>query len=128
MMIDDLIRKFLEGYGAALSDGDLPVVSRCWTVPALVLSDQGAIAVTNPSEIETFFAQGIEYYRSQGLMSTRPELERVEMLSETLISVDVRWPAYDSSSREQASERSHYILQLGQDGQPQIRVALTRTV
>ncbi len=127
-MDNDLIMRFLEGYGAALSAGDLRVVSSSWVIPALVLSDQGAMAVTDPSEIEAFFAQGIEYYRSQGLMSTRPELERVEMLSETLVSVDVRWPAYDSSGSEKASERSHYILQLGQDGQPQFRVALTRTV
>ncbi len=127
-MDNDLIMRFLEGYGAALSAGDLRVVSSSWVIPALVLSDQGAMAVTDTSEIEAFFAQGIEYYRSQGLMSTRPELERVEMLSETLVSVDVRWPAYDSSGSEKASERSHYILQLGQDGQPQFRVALTRTV
>jgi len=127
-MIQAKIRIFLERYGAALSSGDLPLVSSSWVVPALVLSDQGAMAVTSPTEIETFFAQGIEYYRSQGLVSTRPELEHVEMLSETLISVDVRWPAYDSSGIEKASERSHYILQLGQDGQPQFRVALTRTV
>jgi len=127
-MDDEKILRFLEGYGAALSAGDLPVVSSSWAVPALVLSDQGAMAVTSPTEIEAFFAQGIEYYRAQGLVSTRPELEHVEMLSETLITVDVRWPAYDSSGKEKASERSHYILQLGQDGQPQFRVALTRTV
>ena len=127
-MDDDKIIRFLEGYGGALSTGDLPVISRSWAVPALVLSDQGAMAVTSPTEIEAFFAQGIEYYRAQGLVSTRPELEHVEMLSETLITVDVRWPAYDSSGKEKASERSHYILQLGQDGQPQFRVALTRTV
>jgi hypothetical protein len=50
-----------------------------------------------------------------------------EMLSETLASVDVRWPAYDSDNKEKSSERSHYILQLGQGGQVCIRVALTRT-
>jgi hypothetical protein len=93
-----------------------------------VLSDDGALAVTNPIEIEAFFAQGIEYYRSQGLSSTRPELERVEMLSDTLASVDVGWPAYDSTGTEKSSERSHYIIQLGGDGQLRIRVALTRTV
>jgi hypothetical protein len=61
-------------------------------------------------------------------MSTRPELERVEMLTDTLASVDVRWPAYDASGTEISSERSHYIIHLGQDGQLRIRVALTRTV
>jgi len=127
-MDDNKILRFLEAYGAAISAGDITVVSNSWTVPALVLSDQGALAVSDASEIQAFFAQGIEYYRTQGLISTKPELERVEMLSETLVSVDVRWPAYDSFGIEKSSERSHYILQLGGDGQPQIRVALTRTV
>jgi hypothetical protein len=127
-MNDDKIINMLERYGAAMSAGNLPAISSCWAVPALVLSDDGALAVTNPIEIEAFFAQGIEYYRSQGLSSTRPELERVEMLSDTLASVDVRWPAYDSSGEEKSSERSHYILQFGGDGQIRIRVALTRTV
>jgi hypothetical protein len=39
----------------------------------------------------------------------------------------VRWPAFDAAGTERASERSHYILRLGYDGQPRIRVALTRT-
>jgi hypothetical protein len=49
------------------------------------------------------------------------------MLSETLAAVDVRWPAFDASGQEKSSERSHYILRLGTDGQAYIRVALTRT-
>ena len=127
-MKDNEVRVMLERYGAAMSSGNLHVISNTWAIPALVLSDDGALAVTNPSEIEAFFAQGIEYYRSQGLMTTRPELERVEMLNDTIASVDVRWPVYDSSGVEASSERSHYILHLGQDGQIRIRVALTRTV
>jgi hypothetical protein len=127
-MIDAEIRNMLERYGADLSNGSLQVITNCWVVPALVLSDDGTLAVAHSSEVEAFFAQGIEYYRSQGIMSTRPELERVEMLTDTLASVDVRWPGYDASGTEISSERSHYIIHLGQDGQLRIRVALTRTV
>ncbi len=126
-MNEDKILDFLERYGKAISNSNLTGITDSWAVPALVLSDQGAIAVTSPREIEDFFAHGIEYYRAQGLLSTMPELERVEILSETLVSVDARWPAYDSSGEEKASERSHYVLQLGGDGQLHIRVALTKT-
>jgi hypothetical protein len=125
---EDKIRRLLERLGTALSTGDLAGISNCWEVPALVLSDEGAIAVAATGEIEAFFAQAAEWYRSQGLVSTRPELERVEMLSEKLASVDVRWLAFDSSGQEKSSERSHYMLQLGKDGQAHIRVALTRTL
>ncbi len=126
-MNEDQIRRMLELLGLALSTGDLKAVANCWAVPALVLSDEGAIAVAELHEIEAFFARAAEWYRSQGLVATRPEVERVDQLSDKLSAVDVRWPTFDSAGAERASERSHYVLQLGDDGQPRIRLALSRT-
>lgn len=126
-MNETQIKQFLERYGTALSVGDLSGIAGSWGVPALVLSNEGAISVSDQSEIEQFFAQATEAYHSQGLSSTRPEIERVEPLSEKLASVDVRWPAFDPAGQEKSSEHSHYLLQLRQDGQVCIRVALTRT-
>jgi hypothetical protein len=126
-MNDEKIRSSLECLGQALSTGDLREVSRCWEVPALVLSDEGATVLADANQIEKLFAQATEWYRSQGLISTKPELERVDMLTERLASVDVRWPAFDTSGQEKSSERSHYIVQIGKDGLVRIRVALTRT-
>jgi hypothetical protein len=50
------------------------------------------------------------------------------MLTERLAAVDVRWPSFDASGAEQASERSHYIVHLGEDGEVRLRVTLTRTL
>jgi len=127
-MNEDKIRDVLERIGVALSTSNLQALSNCWEVPALVLSDEGAIAVTEVSEIEKFFAQATEWYHSQGIRSTKAELERVEALSESLAAVDVRWPSFDASGAEKYSEHSHYIIQVGNDGQARIRVALTRTM
>ena len=127
-MSDETIRGLLGRLGQALSAGDLRGVSICWEVPAVILSDEGAAVLAEANQIENLFAGATEWYRSQGLVSTKPELERVDMLSEKLASVDVRWPAFDGSGQEKSSERSHYILQIGKDGQVRIRVALTRTL
>jgi len=127
-MSNDEISRFLERYGRALSTGDLPAIANCWAVPALVLGDEDAVAVGDSSEIQQFFAQATASYHAQGLISTRPELERVERLSEQLTAVDVRWAACDAAGKEQASERSHYVLQRGQEGELHVRVALTRTM
>ena len=43
------ISRLLERYGAALGSGDTQTIADCWAVPALVLADQGAIAVTDPA-------------------------------------------------------------------------------
>lgn len=120
------IVQLLERYGQALSSGDIKAVVKCWAIPALVLADQGAMTVTEAGQVEAFFEQSIEVYRAQRIMSTRPELERVEMLTERLAAVDVRWPSFDASGREQASERSHYIVHLGDDGEMRLRVTLKR--
>jgi len=126
-MSKDEIRLLLERLGQALSDGELKRVSACWEVPALLLLDDGAMALANAVDIEKLMSQASEAYRSLGIVSTRPEIEHIEILSEKLASVDVRWPAVDESGKERMSERSHYIMQLGRDGHPRIRVALTRT-
>ncbi len=126
-MDQETVQQLLERLGQAISAGDFKGVSACWEVPALFLSDEGAMAFANLSEIEKVMAQASESYRAQGIASTRPEIEGVERLSEKLAAVDVRWPSLDASGKEKASERSHYIMQLSKDGQPRIRVALTRT-
>jgi hypothetical protein len=125
-MREDQIRRFLERYGHAISSVNLADIAQCWEVPALVLSDQDVIAVSGADEIERFFAQAQDAYRSQGLVATQPVLERAEDLGEKLTSVDVRWLAMDKAGVERSSERSYYILRLGDDGEPRIRVALTR--
>lgn len=128
-MLDEArTKQFLERLGQAMSVGDAETVAACWSVPALVLSDEGALAVMGMSEIVDFFTSVIDRYRAQGLMSTIPELERLQPLTERLAAIDVRWPAFDTHGREQLSERSHYIVHLGASGQPRIRVALTKTV
>jgi hypothetical protein len=126
-MDNDKITRALEHLGRALSAGDLRGVSSCFEVPGLFLSDDGATILADASQLEKLFAQATEWYRARGLVSTKPELERVEVLSEKLAAVDVRWPAFDASGQEKSSERSHYIVRLGTDGQVYIRVALTRT-
>jgi NTF2-like protein (DUF6841) len=123
----DKINQLLERLGLAISSNDLAGISACWTFPALFLSDQTATVISDARQLEQMMAQAVEAYRKQGLASTRHELEQVDELSETLTSMDVRWPAYDASGKEKASERSHYILHLAEDGQVRIRVALTRT-
>ena len=121
----DAVQRFLETLGGALTRGDAAAVARCWEVPALVLADQGAIMVGDLAEVERFFARADEHYRARGLVSTRPLILQFEPLGDRLASVLVRWPAFDASGAEKSSERSHYLLRLGDDGQPRIRVSTT---
>jgi hypothetical protein len=123
----DRIQAFLERYGAAIGSGDLDTAAAGWAVPALVLADEGAIPIESRDEIEAFFGQAIASYRIEGLVETRPEIERIDVLSDRLVSVDVRWPAFDVTGAERSSERSRYVLRFDAAGDPQIQVAVTLT-
>lgn len=126
--LEETVRNFLERYGEALGAGNLPAVAACWEVPAMVLSDQGARPVLELAEVEQFFAGAVEWYRSQGLVATRPQLLHVQALGQRLISTDVRWSTLNAAGLEVASETSRYLLILGDDGLPRIRVAISITV
>ena len=123
MAKDDELRAFFEEYGRALSRCDLPAIAAAWEVPALVLADQGSIAVESTEQIETFFSTAIQQYRDQGIVSTTPDIARVEWLSELVAEVRVRWLRWAAEERRGA-ELSQYLVRLDGARQPRIRVAL----
>ena len=123
MAKDDDLRAFFEDYGRALSRCDLAAIASAWEVPALVLSDQGSVAVESTEQIEAFFAAASQQYRDQGIVSTSPEIARVEWLSDLVAEVRVRWLRWAAEERRGA-EVSQYTLRLDSDRRPRIRVAL----
>jgi hypothetical protein len=123
MAKDDELRAFFEDYGRALSRCDLAAIAGAWEIPALVLADQGSIAVESGQQIEAFFSAAIQQYRDQGILSTTPEIARLEWLSELVAEVRVRWVRWAAEERRGA-ELSQYLVRLDGVGQPRIRVAL----
>jgi hypothetical protein len=117
--------KFLEAYGRALGARDLDGITSCWGIPSLVVSDQGAIAVTDSEQVRQFFAQSVDWYHSQGWVEVRPREWTTEKLSPGLFSVDVFWDAIDQSGQSFPSDHSRYILSLF-DGKLTFRVAVAR--
>lgn len=126
-MNETAITRLMERLGQSLSSGKLEDAAACWQTPAFVLADAGATALADAAQLQQLFAQAAEGYRARGLVATRPEIQQLEELSEDLVSVDVRWPAFDAAGVEQHSERSRYLVQFGKDGEARIRVALTRS-
>lgn len=121
------VLEFLERYGEALGAGDLESIVDCWGIPALVLSDRGLQPVTASKEVEAFFEAAVARHRSRGLVSTRPEVERVEPISRTLLSVDVRWSNLDAEGIEKSSVGWRYVLRAPGDGRPRIHVAVMKS-
>jgi catechol 2,3-dioxygenase-like lactoylglutathione lyase family enzyme len=105
------VQAFLERYAVALSRGDLKTISASWVLPGLVVSDQGAVAVSGREQIETFMAGAQLQYRSEGIAYTRPELKRLEPLSDGLVACDVDWPLITPDGVVKGKESGRYLLQ-----------------
>jgi hypothetical protein len=121
---DEHLRRFLVRYGEALSAGDLKAISGCYAVPALVLSDEGSIPIATRQEIEAAFDGAAERYRAQGLVALQPTVVASEVLSERLVSVDMRWDYLDEQGRSAQQNSYHYVLRLEDEASPKIQVVI----
>jgi hypothetical protein len=124
---DENLRRFLVRYGEALAAGDLKVISGCYALPALVLSDEGSVPIAARQEIEAAFDGAAERYREQELVDLRPTLVASEALSERLLSVDVRWEYLDEQGRSAQQNGYRYVLRLQDEASPKIQVVIGTT-
>jgi len=124
---DENLRRFLVRYGEALAAGDLKVISGCYALPALVLSDEGSVPIAARQEIEAAFDGAAERYREQELVDLRPTLVASEAISERLLSVDVRWEYLDEQGRSAQQNGYRYVLRLQDEASPKIQVVIGTT-
>lgn len=119
------VTDFIERFGHALGDGDLDTIVAAWGIPAFVVSNEGVRPVENASEVRAFFEAAIESYREQGYASARPVIQKLEILADSVVSVDVRWENLDHDGVEQGREHSRYVLREPEPGTVRIHVAIT---
>jgi hypothetical protein len=122
---DERVRAFLDDYGAALGSGDLAAIVKGWGIPSFVVVDGGSQPVTDSGQVEAFFRAGLAHYESQGIASTRANIEAIEWIAPHLVSVDVRWDNTDGMGSLRSSERWRYTLREGGEGL-EIVVAIQR--
>lgn len=114
---------FFVRYGNALATGDLPGISGCYDVPALVLHDRGAKPIAAHAEIEADFDGAAERHRAQGLVEARPTILNAESLTEVLISADVHWDYRDDAGESQGQDGYRYVLRRTSAG-PRIQIVI----
>ena len=123
---EDEVRHYLDLYARALTAGDARALAAMWAVPALILGDYGAQAITALVEIESLFTGAKEHYASRGIADTRPDIQKVEWLTQRIVVADVRWPLFDANHDERGAERSTYTLERDEHGELKMRVAVMR--
>lgn len=117
------LTEFFVRYGEALATGDLPGISRCYDVPALVVHDQGAMPIGERAEIEAAFDGAADQHRAAGLVAARPTMLGVESLTGTLAIANVHWDYCDADGHSQDKDGYRYVLRLTESG-PLIQVVI----
>lgn len=101
---------FFNGYAAGLLTYSPETIASFYQVPLTVYSDQGIQQVTEMSEVESFWKQGVKPYEGQEIKRSVPQIVSEEKLSEKITACKVHWKNYDASGKEVAQETNFYIL------------------
>jgi len=102
------IEAFFTDYAKALGDRDIGKIAAHWGVPALVLSDEGAVAVGKFEEVEAFFASSMAQY--EGVAAARAKIASSETLSDTVVACQIEWSHEDAAGVVVGGEAGHYTL------------------
>ena len=120
------VQRLFDDLGRALTSGDGEAVAAIYDVPALIISDEGVIAVNTTPQIAKFFSDAHARSNANGVVETRADLQDLERIGERMVIATVRWPHLDADHREVASESSDYTLRRDDEGRLRIRSVLMR--
>ena len=123
---DQEVQDYLDRYARALTAGDGETVASMWEVPAIVVGEDEAIAITELQQVSDFFGAAKPMYTQRGILTTRAELIDVDRIGDNLVNCLVRWPHLDANEEEIGEESSNYTLRRGSDGQLKMRVVVMR--
>jgi hypothetical protein len=122
---DDLgVQDFLEGFGKALTAGDGEAIAEMWQTPAFVLGGGMARPVNTHAEVAEFFGGARAEYNHLGITDTRPEIVRLDEITDHLVMVRVHWPYLDAQGRNVGGECSTYTLSREGSGDWKFRITV----
>lgn len=122
------VQDFFDGMARGLTTGDGEVVATMFELPALLISDDGVIAVESTAQIAKLFGDAWAQHNARGEVDTRADLLDLERIGSKVVVATVRWPHLDADHKEIAAESSDYTLRRDDQGRLRIRSVLMRGV
>ncbi|WBB67452.1 hypothetical protein [Micromonospora sp. WMMD812] len=112
----DTLTDFFDRYGAALTCGDLPVLTGCYALPGLVVADTYSFSFTSVTAVALSFVGAAPDYQDRELVAAHALIEDVQPVSALLTMVAVEWEFLDSQGQRVPGERYRYLLRTGDSG------------
>jgi hypothetical protein len=122
--VQDLMTRFAQALVAA----DGPAIATLFETPALVIAEDGVVALSAIEQVSQFFGAAAAQYHARGITNTRADVIDLERISDKLVIATVRWPHLDAQLHETAAEESDYTLRRDGSGALKIRSVLMRGI
>jgi hypothetical protein len=111
----DSLVSFLNEYGAALGTGDIEAIGDRIGLPALVVTPESSLVVSEPEAFHAAFRDRLAAWGVPDLVAAVPELKDVQQVGWMALWVEVRWSYRDETANEAASELVRYLLRRARD-------------
>jgi hypothetical protein len=118
------VRALLARLARALTSGDGKAAAAMWATPALVLGDDMALTVSSSADLQEVFGGAKAQYNARGITDTRPDILRLDWVTNRLAIVEVRWPYLAADGDEVGEETSTYVIRREPDGRLAIRATV----
>lgn len=112
----------LTRYADHLTGSDLDGLADDYAYPALAVSPDGLLVITDPDMVRQFFAAGGEAYRARGIDAVVPGEVHTEIEGRNLWVGHVVWHNLDDAGQVVGTEHNAYQLITGPDGHRRIAV------
>jgi ketosteroid isomerase-like protein len=118
------VRALLARLARALTAGDGKAAAAMWATPALVLGDDMALTVSSTTDLQDVFGSAKSHYNARGITDTRPDILRLDWVTNSIAIVEVRWPYLAADGDEVGEETSTYVIRREPDGSLAIRATV----
>lgn len=122
------VQSLLDKVARAITSGDGAAMAQLWELPAFVLGDDAAEALSDPDKVASLFGSARQQYNARGITSTRADIQDLEKVGERLVIATVRWPYLDATGKQVGAEKSDYTLRRDDGGDLKIRFVMYRGV
>ncbi|MDB4961475.1 MAG: hypothetical protein JWP01_1474 [Myxococcales bacterium] len=122
------VQDFLTTFAKALAASDGEAIAALFEIPALVIAEDGVIALTATEQAAEFFIAAARQNQARGVVSTRADVIDLEKIGDKIMVATVRWPHLNADLHETAAEESDYTLRRDHTGALKIRSVLVRGI
>jgi hypothetical protein len=120
---DDLgVADFLDGLALGVSEGNAAALAAMVETPCFVLTHNDARTLEDDADIADFHRDGPQRYGSRGVTHTRPQVVRMDEITDRMVVVRVRWLWLDSDDVDMGADVCTYTLRRGDDDEWKVRI------